>query len=241
MIHADTVFNNGILRSLPERELEMLLPHLEPIELEQRKVLYDVGEKFEYIYFLEYGVNSILATMEDGTTIEMGMVGFEGLTPLAALLGDEKSQQQNVIQLPGHGHRIKISHSKAAFENGVGMRTAVLKFANSLLHLGAQTAACNRLHAVEKRLARWLLMSQDRFMADIPPLTQEYISSMLGVCKVGITPTAAELQRSGIIHYNRGHITIIDRVGLEKCAYECYAIDKTRFLALIQNDTDSVL
>ena len=211
---------NHILKSLPVQELELLTPHLERVELEQRRVLYDVGQRFDYIYFLEAGINSVLSTMEDGATIEVGMVGFEGLTPVAAFLGEKMSQQRNVMQLPGNGHRISILHCKRAFEEAPLFQKMILQFANSQLNLSAQTAACNSLHPIEQRFARWLLMSQDRFESDVLPLTQEYISSMIGVRRVGITQAAGKLQRDGLIDYNRGQITILNRGALEETACE---------------------
>ena len=234
MIQANTVFKNRILNLLPQSELEMLLPHLEPVELEQRKMLYDIGQKCEYIYFIEHGISSILSTMENGTSIEVGMVGFEGLTPIGMLFGEETSEHQNIIQLPGNGYRISLLHCRSVFEKATIFRKIVLKFANSLYNLGTQTAACNRLQSTEQRFSRWLLMSQDRFESDILPLTQEYISAMLGVRRAGITEAAGELQRSSLIHYNRGLIRIIDRAGLEKYACECYVTDYERFITLIQ-------
>lgn len=213
----------------------MLLPHLEPVELEKHFVLFEIGQKFDYVYFLEKGVNSIIATMEDGTSIEVGMAGYEGLAPIAALFGDDISTQHNVMQLPGSGYRIKLSKCRAAFKDGTTMQKAVFRFANTLLSLGMQTAACNRLHSLEQRLARWLLVCHDRFGADALPLTQEYLSVMLGVRRVGVTEAAGDLQRSGLINYTRGLITIIDRVGLEMTACECYACDRERFETACSN------
>ena len=233
MLQADYSFNNRLLSGLPPADMALLLPHMRLVDLQQKHVLYDVGQAFEVVYFMEQGVTSVLTTMEDGASIEVGMVGFEGLVPVTALLGEKISEQHIVVQLPGRAAKISLDHCRAAFDKSPAIRAAVLSFTNTFLHLSAQTAACNRLHSVEQRLSRWLLMSSDRFQSETLPLTQEYISSMLGVRRVGVTETAGELQRSGLIRYNNGNITIIDRAGLENTACECYGIDRARFESLV--------
>ena len=222
-------FKNRLLASLPPEDLQLLLPHMQSVDVKQKQVLYDIGEPFEYMYFIEQGVASVLTTMEDGASIEVGMVGFEGLIAVGALLGEKTAEQHMVMQLPGKAMKISVDHCRAAFEKSPSIRKAILYFTNSFLSFGAQTAACNRLHSVEQRLARWLLMSSDRFQSATLPLTQEYISTMLGVRRAGVTESAGELQRSGLIRYVHGHITIIDRDGLEKTACECYGHDYERF------------
>jgi CRP-like cAMP-binding protein len=230
------LFKNHILATLPQDDLKLLLPHLQPVELEQKNILYDIGQKFEHVYFLEQGVASVVTTMEDGTRIEAGMVGFEGMTPIAALLGGKISQQHIVIQLSGCAMRMPLNHCMAAFEKSSVFRQKILDFTNSFLHLCAQTAACNRLHSVEQRLVRWLLMTHDRVRTETLQLTQEYIAIMLGVRRVGVNEAAGDLQRSGLIRYSSGNIAIVDRAGLEKAACECYDIDRKRFDSLIASN-----
>ncbi|MDB5478596.1 MAG: uncharacterized protein JWM96_1091 [Alphaproteobacteria bacterium] len=222
-------FTNRILAALPPDDLRLLLPYLKLVDLKQKHVLYDIGQPIDALYFIEQGVASVLTTMEGGASIEVGMIGFEGMVPVSAMLGEKRAEQNMVMQLPGRAAKISTEHCKAGFEQSPRIRKAILYYTNSFLNLGAQTAACNRLHSIEQRLARWLLMSSDRFQSTTLPLTQEYISNMLGVRRVGVTETAGELQRSALIRYNPGQITIIDREGLEKIACECYVNDYERF------------
>ena len=235
-VQSDFSFKNRILSTLPLSDMIIICPHLHPVDLKQHQVLYDIGEDFESIYFIEQGVASILTTMEDGSSVEAGMVGFEGLTPIAGLLGDKASEQHTVIQLPGHAFKMNVVTCKAIFDENINFRQVVLRFTNSILRLSGQTAACNRLHSLEQRLVRWLLMSSDRLESDILPYTQEYLSIMLGVRRAGVTEAAGELQRSGLIRYHHGHVTITDRTGIEKAACECYCVDQARFKNLFSKN-----
>jgi CRP-like cAMP-binding protein len=231
MSRSSPAFQNRVLAALPRKDLEsLLLPHLKIVDIKQKQVIYDIGDPFDAVYFIEKGVASVLTMMEDGASIEVGMIGFEGIMPIAALLGEKKSEQHIVMQLPGSAAKISLDHCMAAFEKSSDFRRKILYFTNSFINLSAQTAACNRLHSVEQRLARWLLMSSDRFQSMTLPLTQEYISNMLGVRRVGVTETAGELQRLGLIRYQHGNITIVDQAGLKKVACECYSSDHERFL-----------
>ena len=227
-------FKNHLLSSLDPEDLKLLTPHLQLLELRQRTVLFEVGAPFDAIYFMEDGVASVLTTLENGASIEVGMIEMEGLASVSALLGDDVSTQQIVVQLAGSAQRIGLAPCRAAFQTSLGFRRAALRFASFFLNFSAQSAACNSLHSVEQRLSRWLLMSNDRFQSNTLPLTQEYLSAMLGVRRAGISETAIALQRAGLIRYNHGQITIIDRAGLERAACECYAMDHERFHNLIQ-------
>ena len=154
-------------------------------------------------------------------------VGPEGLIGASALLGGKVSAQQVIMQSPGIAHRITAATCKAAFDNNPRLRAVVLRFIEDLLNLSAQTAGCNRLHSVEQRSARWLLMASDRIASNLLPLTQEFLAAMLGVRRSGVSEAAGELQRSGLIRYRRGEITIVDRAPeLEKTACECYRLDQ---------------
>jgi len=219
---------NRLLAALSSTDFALLSNELQPVELAKRQILYDVGDAFDFVYFIEDGFASVLTTMENGTSSEVGMVGPEGLIGGPALLGGQVSAQQVVMQLPGLALRITATACKAAFENNRGIRAVLLRFIEDLLNLSSQTAGCNRLHSVEQRSARWLLMASDRFGDEVLPLTQEFIAAMLGVRRSGVSEAAGELQRSGLIRSRRGEITIIDRAGLEKTACECYGLDKLR-------------
>jgi CRP-like cAMP-binding protein len=220
--------NNRLLGALRPDDLALLTRDLEPVVLAKKQVLYEVGEPLDHIYFIEEGVASVMTMMEDGASSEVGMVGPEGLVGVSALLGGDTSAQHVVVQLAGTAHHIPAARCRAAFERSAGVRRVVLRFIEDLLNLSSQTAACNRLHSVEQRTARWLLMAADRIASNLLPLTQEFLAAMLGVRRSGVSEAAGELQRSGLIRYRRGEITIIDRAGLEAVACECYGLDRQR-------------
>jgi CRP-like cAMP-binding protein len=220
---------NRLLAALPPQELEELASQLHPVSLSQRQVLYETGAPIEDVYFIQQGVASILTDMADGASIEVGMIGIEGIVGVAALLGATLSSHQAIVQIPGDALRMNAARCKAAFDQGAGVRRLALRFTESMLNLSAQTAACNRLHSIEQRCARWLLMASDRIGADVMPMTHEFLSTMLGVRRAGVTVTAQELQRSGLIRYHRGEVTIRDHDGLAESACECYRIDHDRF------------
>jgi CRP-like cAMP-binding protein len=224
---------NRLLSGLSVEDLSQLLQHLEPVTLPKKRILYEVGAPLERIYFLEEGLASVLTMMEDGASSEVGMVGPEGLVGVSALLGGKVSAQHVVMQLPGRGHQIAAQHCKSVFDQSPDVRAVLLRFIEDLLNLSAQTAGCNRLHSVEQRSARWLLMASDRVGSNALPLTQEFLAAMLGVRRSGVSEAMSELQRSGLIRYRRGEITIIDRAGLEKTACECYGLDRQRVERLL--------
>ncbi|HTW54659.1 MAG TPA: Crp/Fnr family transcriptional regulator [Stellaceae bacterium] len=224
---------NRLLAGLSPEDLAQLIDHLEPIALPKKQVLYEVGAPLDHVYFIEEGLASVLTTMEDGASSEVGMVGPEGLVGASALLGGQISAQHVVMQLPGRGHHIAAKHCKSVFDHSAGVRRVVLRFIEDLLNLSSQTAGCNRLHSVEQRSARWLLMASDRIGSNLLPLTQEFLAAMLGVRRSGVSEAMSELQRSGLVRYRRGAITIIDRAGLEKTACECYRLDKRRVERLL--------
>jgi CRP-like cAMP-binding protein len=219
---------NRLLAALSATDFAELADDLHPVALPKKQVLYEVGEPLDQIYFIEEGLASVLTTMEDGDSSEVGMVGPEGLIGVSALLGGSVSAQQVVVQLPGAAQRIAAATCKAVFESNPRVRRVLLRFVEDLLNLSAQTAACNRLHSVEQRTARWLLMASDRIASNVLPLTQEFLAAMLGVRRSGVSEAAGELQRSGLIRHQRGEITIIDRAGLQKTACECYGHDRRR-------------
>ena len=219
---------NRLLAALPRQDQEQLWPDLHSVSWSIGQTLYEVGEPIEYVYFVEQGVASIVTIMSDGSTSEVGMIGSEGLVSVAALLGARTSAQHIVVQIPGSALRMNTALCKAAFEQRPAFRAIVHKFINSFLNLSAQTAACNRLHSVEQRCARWLLMACDRIQSDTMPLTHEFLASMLGARRTGVTAIARKFQRAGLIDYRHGRVTIIDHEGLEAAACECYAIDHAR-------------
>jgi CRP-like cAMP-binding protein len=224
---------NRLLAAFSPTDFAQLSNEFQSVSLAKRQILYEVGDALEFIYFIEEGFASVLTTMEDGTSSEVGMVGPEGLIGASVLLGGLVSAQQVVMQLPGTALRITAAACKAAFDGNTRIRTVLLRFIEDLLNLSSQTAGCNRLHSLEQRSARWLLMASDRIGSEMLPLTQEFIAAMLGVRRSGVSEAAGELQRAGLIRSRRGEITIIDRIGLEKTACECYGLDKQRLQRLL--------
>jgi CRP-like cAMP-binding protein len=224
---------NRLLSALPQEDFRHSFSDLLLVPLEIRHVIYEVGARFDFVYFIEGGLASVLTTMTDGSAIEVGMIGIEGMVGVSCLLGAEVAAQQIICQIPGTALRMNAVACKTAFDQSASVRKVVHRFAESFLNLGAQTAACNRLHSIEQRCARWLLMSSDRIQSDIMPMTQEFLSSMIGVRRASVTEVAGELQRSGLIRYHHGQITITDHRGLEETACECYRMDHDRFSRLM--------
>lgn len=214
---------NHLLATLPEKQYQRLLPHLEPFELEHSKILYEIGEPIKYCYFPFDAVVSLVTQMEDGKIVEVGLVGNEGMTGLPFLLGQKKSAERAIVQIANGGVRAKADVILKEFMRGEGLHEILLRYLNSLLRQVAQTAACNASHTIEERLSRWLLMCHDRVASDQINLTQEFIAEMLGTRRATVNVGAINLQSAGLIKYNRGRIQILDRPGLEGFACECYA------------------
>jgi CRP-like cAMP-binding protein len=219
---------NRLLRALPQEGLDRFFAGVEPVTLTLRQVIQNTAKPIEYVYFLEEGVSSVLTMMSDGSTIEVGMIGVEGMVGVSAMFDGEDSAQHVIVQIPGRALRISADLCRRTFNESEAMRAVMLRFASALLNLSAQTAACNRLHSIEQRCARWLLMAHDRVKSETMPMTHEFLSSMLGVRRAGVTTTAGELQRSGLISYRQGELTIRDPEGLEALACECYRLDHQR-------------
>lgn len=220
--YVKTPVKNLILGVLPDNEYERLIPHLEPFAFNSGKVLYEIGEPIEYLYFPSDAVVSLVTQMQDGRIVEVGLVGNEGMTGLALLLAQKVSAERAIVQIPNGGMRAKAAVIVKEFELGKGLHDCLLKYANSLMRQISQTAACNASHTVEERLSRWLLMCRDRVSTDEINLTQEFIAEMLGTRRATVNVGAINLQSAGLISYNRGHIRIIDREGLEGFSCECY-------------------
>jgi CRP-like cAMP-binding protein len=218
------VTRNRLLAALPPDDLARLWPRLEAVELSCRKVLHAPGKPIEAVYFPETGYVSMLVYMEDGDAAEVGLIGSKGMVGLPVLLGADNDDIEAMVQSPGTALRMDAHAFRDELERIAAFRTLLLRYA--LVHHGqvARTAACNGRHHIDQRLARWLLMAHDRSRDDEFPMTHELLSMMLGVRRAGITVAAGQFQKAGFIHYDRGHIEVTDRPGLESVACECYGI-----------------
>lgn len=230
-VHAP--YRNSILASLPEDELNRLRPHLQAIAFKRNQTLHDPGENIENIYFLEEGICSVVSTMEDGNAIEVGIIGRDGFVGLPAVLGTRHSLNRNIIQLPGMGYSIKAKAlGELCAEGSEELRHFLLRAIQGLLTQTAQTAACNRVHRIEERLSRWLLMCHDRVQSDSVPITHEFLAIMLGTRRSTVTLAIGMLQKAGFVEPSRGSVKITNRIGLEGAACECYSIVHQEFVRL---------
>jgi CRP-like cAMP-binding protein len=221
---------NRLLASLPADEYARVQPHLSVVPLMFRQVLQSTGEPQRFVYFPAGGVCSMIATMEDGRMVEVGMVGKEGMVGAQALFGAQSGSCEVVVQVPGaYAYVMRTSVFAREMERGGPLYDVVARYATAWLGASMQSAACNGLHTADQRCARWLLQSHDRVEADRFTLTQEFLAVMLGVRRATVTLIAQQLQRAGHILLHRRSVTIRDRAGLEGVTCECYAAVKTQF------------
>lgn len=216
------IFQNGLLAALPREEYERLSPHMELVRLKPGRILYHPGDAVRHAYFPKGGMICLLSTTESGRTIEVGMIGDEGMAGIPIILRSRTAPYQVMVQLAGNALRIRGDALSAEFNRGGKLQDLLLRYTHTLLIQVAQSAACNRFHTAEERLCRWLLVSRDRVRADTIHLTQEFLSHMLGVPRTSVTMIAGALQREGLIRYGRGKITLLDQRRLEAAACECY-------------------
>jgi CRP-like cAMP-binding protein len=219
-----TQYENRILAGLTRSELALLQRHLSPLDMPIRMVLQAAGEPSEYAYFPETGIASMVSALRDGTTVEVGLIGREGVVGLPGVMGGESLPFECFIQVPGKGYRMKSKRLKELFEDSKTLRKRLLCAAQAQLVQMGQIAVCNRIHNIEERLARWLLSCHDRISSDDLILTHEFMATMLGTPRSTVSLAASTLQRAGFIEYSRGHIYIKDRKALERTACECYGI-----------------
>lgn len=224
---------NRLLGLLPRRDYQRLRPHLQPVALEYRQSLYQANKTIGFVYFIETGVGSLVNTMANGQAAEVGTIGSEGMVGLPLVFGDNRAPTSVYIQVPGAGLRMKAARFKQALAQSTSMRATMLRYAHAFFNQVAQSAACNRFHNIQQRTCRWMLMTHDRMQSDEFLLTQEFLAMMLGVQRTGVTAAAGGLQRAGLIRYNRGNVTIVDRRGLERLSCECYGVSKTEFDRLL--------
>lgn len=223
-------YRNRILASLPKSELSRLSRFLTPIDLPQSHILLDGTAT--HGYFLEEGVASVVVLLGNGDSVEVGVIGREGVVGMPILLGTESSPGRTFMQLAGSGYRISAAKLKQAYEDGGSFRQRVQRYMQGFMVQTAQTAACNRLHGIEERLSRWLLTCHDRLDSDQLRLTQDFLATMLGAPRTTVTLAAGLLQRAGMIEYSRGVVKITDRAALESSTCECYRTVSDEFRRL---------
>ena len=230
---------NQLLAVLPRDEWRRWQPHLEPVDLPLGHVLYEPGGTLEHVFFPTTAIVSLLYVMENGASAEIAVVGLEGLVGISLFMGGESTPSRAVVQSAGQAYQLSAKLIKEEFNRSHAVMHLLLRYTQALITQMAQTAVCNRHHSLDQQLCRWLLLSMDRLRGNELVMTQELIANMLGVRREGVTESALKLQRAGLISYSRGHITVIDRAGLEKRTCECYAVVKKEYDRLLSHTRSS--
>lgn len=226
---------NHLLAALPTAEFEALAAHLELVPLPLGKMLYEPGGQLQHAYFPTTAIVSLHYVMESGASAETAGVGNEGVVGISLFMGGNTTSSSAVVQTAGHAYRLERRLLMQEFNRAGALQRLLLRYTQALITQMAQTAACNRHHSVEQQLCRWLLLTMDRQASNELVMTQELVASMLGVRREGITEAAGNLQRAGFISYRRGHISVLDRSGLETRACECYAVVKRELGRLLSD------
>lgn len=224
---------NLLLASLPQEEYERLQPYLEPVALDLKQTLYEPNVPIEFVYFPLVGVISLLSRTSENDLVELATVGNDSMVGLPVFLGAKQIPGLAMVQVPGTGLRMRTEDLQAHVTSGTALYELLHRYTQALFNFIAQTALCNRVHSIEQRCCRWLLLTQDRVAADQFPFTHEFLSQMLGVRRAGVTEIARRLQNAGFMSYHYGKITILDRAGLEATSCECYEVIKAEFERLI--------
>lgn len=239
-VHAEPVLSaahtprqNHLLAALPPEDYERLLPDLEPVDLPLAWTVHHAGDREKYLYFLTAGIVSRIYVTQSGASAEFAVTGSEGVLGVSSFLGGESTTSQAVVVSAGHAYRIGADRLKHEFKHDGPLPHLLLLYIQALIAQTGQIAVCNRHHALEQQLCRWLLSSLDRLPANELTMTQELIADMLGVRRESVTEAAGKMQKAGLIHYSRGHISVLDRHRLEAHACECYAVVKREYDRLL--------
>jgi CRP-like cAMP-binding protein len=224
---------NRLLAALPEADYEALAPALEPVVLAADMALYESGRPQPYLYFPASGIVSLLYLLENGACTEIALTGCEGVVGVSVFMGGGATPSRAVVQVPGHAWRMRAAPTKRSFDRGDALQGLLLRFTQALITQMTQTAVCNRHHAVDRQVCRWLLFALDRLAGNEVRMTQERIANLLGVRREGVTEAAGRLQDAGAIEYSRGRIRVLDRAALEAGACECYAVVKAEYERLL--------
>ncbi len=226
---------NYLLAALPAAEYARILPNLELVPMPLGEMLYEPGGQLQHAYFPTTSIVSLHYVMENGASAESAGVGNEGMVGISLFMGGKTTPSAAVVQTAGHAYRLEAGKLLREFNCAGLMQRLLLRYTQALLTQVSQTAACNRHHSVEQQLCRWLLLTLDRKSTNELAMTQELIASMLGVRREGITEAAGRLQRAGIVSYRRGHIAVLDRIGLEAAVCECYTVVRTELSRLLSD------
>lgn len=224
---------NHLLAALPRNEYQRLEPHLRWVELALGESLVESGKAIRHVYFPLDCIVSLLCVMDDGDSTEIAVVGSEGIVGISLFMGGETTPSNAIVQSAGSAYRLDGQLLKQEFDRAGTLQVLLLRYTQALITQMAQTAVCNRHHSLDQQLCRWLLLSLDRLPTNELVMTQELIANMLGVRREGVTASAGNLQRAGLIAYRRGHITILDRSGLEARVCECYSVVKKEYDRLL--------
>ena len=226
-------FRNRLLGAMPRADLGRLQPHLEPVSLALRQQIEEPDTPVTHAYFVEQGFISVVAIGPQRQHIEVGLIGPEGMTGLPLLLGDNRSPNATFVQAVGHAHRISAVALRKAMESSRTLQPLLLRFAQTFMVQASQTAVANGRSNLDERLARWILMAQDRLAGDHLPLTHAFLAIMLGVRRAGVTDTLNLLEGEGLIRAQRGAITVLNRTGLEQRASHSYGVPEFEYRRLI--------
>ncbi|MCE9665485.1 Crp/Fnr family transcriptional regulator [Halomonas sp. M5N1S17] len=224
---------NHLLAALPKDEYQRLAPHLKRVELTLGDSLAESGKVMRHVYFPVDCIVSLLCVMDDGDSTEIAVVGSEGIVGIALFMGGESTPSRAIVQSAGSAYRLDGQLLKDEFDRASTFQYLLLRYTQALITQMAQTAVCNRHHSLDQQLCRWLLLSLDRLPVNELVMTQELIANMLGVRREGVTEAAGKLQRAGLISYRRGHISILDRPGLEARVCECYTVVRKEYDRLL--------
>ena len=226
---------NYLLAALPTAEFERLAPHLMLVAMPLGEVLYESSGQLQHVYFPTTAIVSMHYVMENGASSEIAGVGNEGVLGVSLFMGGNTTPNRAIVQTAGHGYQLKTRLLMEEFNRGGITQHLLLRYTQALMTQVSQTAVCNRHHSVEQQLCRWLLLTLDRLPSNELTMTQELIANMLGVRREGITEAAGNLQKAGFIRYRRGHISVLDRAGLESQVCECYGVVKKEFGRLLSD------
>ena len=237
MNEPDNPRQNHLLSCLPDAEWQRWSPQLELVDLPLGKVLYESGAPLTFVHFPTSAIVSLLYVLENGSSAEIAVVGFEGVVGISIFMGGGTTPNRSVVQSAGKGYRLRAAAIKSEFESSTAVLHLMLRYTQALITQMSQTAVCNRYHSLDQQLCRWLLLSLDRLHTNELVMTQELISNMLGVRREGVTEAALKLQAAGLIRYARGHISVLDRPMLERRTCECYQVVKQEYDRLLPDIT----